>query len=78
MFFVPENGKDENKKDNFIVDEAEEEDEEEAYVTKKGKAKKEKHQKRFLLLSFKQDIPYDAQQTKLPCPQPCSERKRAI
>ncbi len=49
VFFVAENGKDEYEKDNFIVDEAEEEDEEEAYVIKKGKAKKEKHQKRFLL-----------------------------
>jgi hypothetical protein len=49
VFFVAENGKDEYEKDNFIVDEAEEEDDEEAYVIKKGKAKKEKHQKRFLL-----------------------------
>ncbi len=49
VFFVAENGKDDYEKDNFIVDEAEEEDEEEAYVIKKGKAKKEKHQKRFLL-----------------------------
>jgi hypothetical protein len=49
FFFVAENGKDEHEKDNFIVDEAEEEDDEEAYFIKKGKAKKEKHQKRFLL-----------------------------
>ncbi len=45
---------------------------------KERQSEEGKTPKEVLALSFKQDIPYDAQQTKLPCPQLWSEKKRVI